>query len=67
MTASGPTAEPDGGNLGKFYTGDGANVYGSANEDNYANNSMKIFYMSNVYSGFSFAVSYTPNTGEHWR
>ena len=26
---------------------------------------MKIFYMSNVYSGFSFAVGYTPNTGEN--
>jgi len=62
MTATVPTAEPDGGNLGKFYTGDAANVYGSANEQDYANNSMKIFYMSNVYSGFSFAVSYDPNT-----
>ena len=62
MTATVPTAEPDGGNLGKFYTGDGANVYGSANEQDYANNSMKILYMSNVYSGFSFAVSYDPNT-----
>ena len=62
MTATVPTAEPDGGNLGKFYTGDAANVYGSANEQDYANNSMKVFYMSNVYSGFSFAVSYDPNT-----
>ena len=62
MTASGPTAEPDGGNLGRFYTGDAANIYGSANEQNYANNSMKIFYSSNVYSGFSVAVSYDPNS-----
>ena len=62
LTAGVPTAEPDGGNLGKFYTGDGANVYGSANEQDYANNSMKIFYASNVFSGFSFAVSYDPAT-----
>ena len=33
LTASGPTAEPDGANISKFYTGcDGANVYGAANE-----------------------------------
>ena len=62
LTAGVPTAEPDGGNLGRFYTGDSLNVYGSANEQDYANNSMKIFYMSNVYSGFSFAVSFDPNT-----
>ena len=66
MTASVPTAEPDGAIFQNFYTVDGNNVYGSANEQDYANNSMKIFYMSNVYSGFSFAVSYDPassNTG----
>lgn len=63
MTASGPTAEPDGGVLGRFYTTDAANVYGSGNEQNYANNSMKILYSSNVYSGFSFAASYDPNSG----
>jgi hypothetical protein len=63
MTASGPTAEPDGGVLGRFYTGDAANVYGSGNEQNYANNSMKILYSSNVFSGFSFAASYDPNSG----
>ena len=63
MTATVPTAEPDGGVLGRFYSSDGNNVYGSANEQDYANNSMKIFYMSNVYSGFSFAVSFDPNTG----
>lgn len=62
MTAGVPTGEPDGGVLGRFYTGDGANVYGSANEQNYASNSMKIFYASNVYSGFSFAASFDPNT-----
>ena len=30
---------------------------------NYANNAMKIYYgfLSNVYNGFSFAASYTPN------
>ena len=39
-------------------------IYGAANEVNYANNSMKMVYISNVYSGFSFAVGYTPNTGE---
>jgi hypothetical protein len=62
LTAGVPTGEPDGGQLGNFYTGDGNNVYGSANEQDYANNSMKVLYMSNVYSGFSFAVSYDPNT-----
>ena len=62
MTASGATAEPDGGVLTRFYTADGGNIYGSANEQNYANNSMKILYSSNVYSGFSFAVSYDPNS-----
>ena len=62
MTASVPTAEPDGAIFQNFYTVDGNNVYGSANEQDYANNSMKIFYMSNVYSGFSFAVSFDPNT-----
>jgi len=61
LTASGPSAEPDGGNTGAFYTtGDG--TYGGFNEVNYANNSMKVLYSSNVYSGFSFAVSYAPNT-----
>ena len=62
MTASVPTAEPDGAIFQNFYTVDGDNVYGSANEQDYANNSMKIFYMSDVYSGFSFAASYDPNT-----
>ena len=26
LTASGPMSEPDGGQIGAFYTGDGANV-----------------------------------------
>ena len=61
LTAGVPTGEPDGGILGRFYTG-GSGSYGSANEVNYAGNSMKVMYSSNVYSGFSFAVSYDPNT-----
>jgi len=64
MTASGPTAEPDGGQIGSFYNTDGSNYYGTANETNYADNDMKILYLSNVYSGFSFAVGYTPNMAE---
>ncbi len=62
LTASGPTAEPDGANYTSFYTADAANKYGNANETHYAENSMKILYASNVYNGFSFATSYTPNT-----
>ena len=54
----------DGAVFQNFYSTDGVNVYGSANEQDYANNAMKIYYGSNVYSGFSFAASYTPNTGE---
>mgnify|MGYP001234487924 CR=1 FL=1 len=61
LTAGVPTGEPDGGVLGRFYTG-GSASYGSANEVNYAGNSMKVMYSSNVYSGLSFAVSYDPNT-----
>jgi hypothetical protein len=64
LTASGPTAEPDGANMQYFYTqGDG--TYGGTNETNYASNDMKILYTSNVYSGFSFAVSYSDFTGSH--
>jgi len=63
MTAGVPTGEPDGGLLGHFYTA-GGNDYGSANETNYADNSMKVTYNSNAYSGFSFAVGYTPNMAE---
>jgi hypothetical protein len=62
LTASGPTAEPDGNNMQYFYTvGDGD--YGATNETNYASNDMKIMYTSNVYSGFSLAVSYSDFTG----
>ena len=61
ITANGPTAEPDGGNFGAFYTAGDAN-YGAFNEVNYADNSMKALYSSNVFSGFSFAISYAPNT-----
>jgi hypothetical protein len=64
MTAGVPTGEPDGGQIGAFYTADGDNTYGNANEINYASNAMKMLYTSNVYSGFSFAVGYTPNSGE---
>jgi hypothetical protein len=62
ITASGPTAEPDGNVISRFYTQDGNNRYGAENEQNYANNAMKILYMSNVYNGFSFAGSFAPNT-----
>ena len=62
LTAGVPTAEPDGANFQAFYTVDGDNTYGSGNEILYANNSMKILYSSNVYSGFSFAAGYTPNS-----
>jgi hypothetical protein len=63
ITASGPSAEPDGGNWKAFLTlGDAAIGYGEVNEANYADNSMKVLYSSNVFSGFSFAVSYAPNT-----
>jgi hypothetical protein len=63
MTASGPTAEPDGAIYADLYDSDGVNFYGSANERTYANNTMKILYASDVYSGFSFAASFTPNDG----
>ena len=63
LTASGPSAEPDGGNIGRFYSAaDASHNFGTANEANYADNSMKVLYSSNVYSGFSFAASYAPNT-----
>ncbi|MDA9708750.1 porin [Alphaproteobacteria bacterium] len=65
MTASGPMSEPDGNQINAVYgTSDAANVYGNGNEQNYANNNLKAVYMSNVYSGFSFAVGYTPNMAE---
>ena len=64
LTAGVPTGEPDGGQIGAFYSGDGANAYGGANEVNYASTALKVVYLSNVYSGFSFAIGYTPNSGE---
>ncbi|MDA9708263.1 porin [Alphaproteobacteria bacterium] len=64
LTASGPTAEPDGALFQNLYTVDAANTYGAGNEVNYATANVKAMYMSNVYSGFSFAVGYTPNMGE---
>ena len=65
LTASAPTAEPDGGLINQFVTLNGGNAYGRANEVNYASSALKAVYMSNVYSGFSFAVGYTPNSGEN--
>ena len=65
MTATNPMGEPDGGQLGAFYSGDGVNSFGNANEVNYADASMQLLYTSNVYSGFSVAVGYTPNMGEN--
>jgi hypothetical protein len=64
LTASGPGADPDAGNMAHFYTADALAQYGAANETNYADNSMKIKYNSNVYSGFSVAVGFTPHMGE---
>mgnify|MGYP001222092234 CR=1 FL=1 len=65
LTAVVPTGEPDGAVIGNFYTSDGANAYGAGNEVNYASSALKAVYLSNVYSGFSFAVGYTPNSGEN--
>ena len=48
LTASGPTAEPDGAIIGHFYSADNSNVYGSENEQNYANNNIK-FYICLMY------------------
>jgi len=62
LTAGVPTGEPDGGMLGHFYTGDGGNAYGSGNEFAYAGTAIKMKYNSNIYSGFSFAAGYTPNS-----
>jgi len=63
MTAGVPTGEPDGGLLGHFFTG-GSNDYGRTNEVNYADNSMKVTFNSNVYSGFSVAVGFTPDMSQ---
>ena len=64
LTASGPTAEPDGALFQDFYSLDTSNTYGAGNEVNYASANIKALYVSDVYSGFSFAVDYTPNMGE---
>ena len=44
MTASGPTAEPDGANYVSFYSAE--YFYGSANEKNYANNSISLLVLN---------------------
>lgn len=61
-----PTAEPDNGATGNYIVGggnapanaDGNNGYGAFDEPGYALDGMKVRYMSNVYQGFSFGVSY---------
>ena len=52
-----PTAEPDGANYKFFFTA-GTNSYGPVNELDYARDSMKIRYLTNVYEGFSAGISY---------
>ncbi|MBJ56820.1 MAG: hypothetical protein CMP24_01100 [Rickettsiales bacterium] len=52
-----PTAEPDGANYKFFFTA-GSNSYGPVNELDYARDSMKIRYLTNVYEGFSAGISY---------
>ena len=64
MTAQVPTNEPDGSMLSHYYTGGTGKNFGSGNEVNYADNSMKIKYNSNIYSGFSFGIGFTPNMVE---
>ncbi len=64
LTAGVPTAEPDGGLYTGFFENNGLDSHGSGNEVDYADASMKIHYASNIYNGFSFAVSYTPNRAE---
>ena len=67
MTASGPMSEPDGNQINAVFGASDVSttLYGSGNEQGYAANDLKALYMSNVYSGFSFAVGYTPNMGEN--
>jgi len=64
LTAGVPTGEPDGGQIGGFYTGSSDATYGNANEIAYASVSPKLTFNSNEYSGFSFAVGYTPNSAQ---
>ena len=45
LTAVVPTAEPDGGQIAAFYTGDGDTEYGRANEVNYASTALKMVYL----------------------
>ena len=52
-----PTAEPDGAVISHFYSG-GSNDYGRGDEVGYAEDSMKVRYLSNVYEGFSFGIQY---------
>ena len=54
-----PTAEPDNNAFGYYPTGGGATGgYGAFDEAGYALDGMKIRWDSNVYQGFSAAVSY---------
>jgi len=54
-----PTAEPDNGATGRYVTAGGATGgYGAFDEAGYALDGMKLRYMSNVYEGFSLAVSF---------
>ena len=64
LTAEAPLAEPDSANYQNFYSTDDENNYGSANEVDYGSNAVKILWLSNIFNGLSFALSYTPNSGE---
>ncbi|MEC6997597.1 MAG: porin [Pseudomonadota bacterium] len=56
-----PTAEIDNDQVHRFITaGNHARGYGRYDEAGYALDGMKIRYMSNVYEGFSFGISYEP-------
>ena len=56
-----PTAEIDNDQVHRFITvGNHARGYGRFDEAGYALDGMKIRYMSNVYEGFSFGISYEP-------
>ena len=64
LTAEAPLAEPDSANYQSFYSTDDENNYGAANEVDYGSNAVKILWLFNIYNGLSFALSYTPNSGE---